>query len=52
MMSTPDNDQRRRIIPIIFEEVATGDAGLTLINMVQGFPEFTARATGDRSQFP
>jgi len=47
MMSTLDNEQKSRIIPIIFEELATGDAGLTLINMVMGFPEFTARATGD-----
>lgn len=47
MMATLDNEQKRRIIPIIFEEMASGDAGLTLINMVQGFPEFTARATGD-----
>lgn len=47
MMSTLDNEQKSRIIPIIFEELAVGDAGLTLINMVMGFPEFTARATGD-----
>jgi len=47
MMATMDNQQKSRIIPIIFEEMATGDAGLTLINMVMGFPEFTARATQD-----
>ena len=47
MIAEMDNEQKSRIIPIVFEELATGDAGLTLINMVMGFPEFTAKATGN-----
>lgn len=47
MITSLSNHDKSRIIPIIFEELAWGDSGLTLLAMVASFPEFAAYATGD-----
>lgn len=39
--------EKSRIIPIIFEELAWGDAGLTIMMMVLKFPAFAAYNTGN-----
>ena len=46
-IASMDEARKSRIIPIIFEELAWGDAGLTLLSMVTGFPTFAAQATAD-----
>lgn len=47
MLAAMGNEEKSRIIPIIFEELAWGDSGLTLLAMVTSFPSFSAYATGD-----
>jgi acyl-CoA dehydrogenase len=47
MLASMGNAEKSRIIPIIFEELAWGDSGLTLLNMVTAFPAYSAHATGD-----
>jgi acyl-CoA dehydrogenase len=47
MLASMSNEDKSRIIPIIFEELAWGDSGLTLLAMVTSFGAFTAYATGD-----
>jgi acyl-CoA dehydrogenase len=47
MLGSMSNAEKSRIIPILFEELAWGDAGLTLLAMVTSFPAFTAYASGD-----
>lgn len=47
MIASMGNAEKSRIIPIIFEELAWGDSGLTLLAMVTSFPAFSAHATGD-----
>jgi alkylation response protein AidB-like acyl-CoA dehydrogenase len=46
MMGLSD-EQKARIVPIIFEELGWGDPGLALFAMVTAFPAFAALATGD-----
>ncbi|PKI16199.1 acyl-CoA dehydrogenase family protein [Colwellia sp. 12G3] len=41
------DDEKARIIPIIFEELAWGDCGLALTSMVLKFPAFAAYNTGN-----
>jgi acyl-CoA dehydrogenase len=47
MLSSMSNGEKSRIVPILFEELAWGDSGLTLLAMVSAFADYTARATGD-----
>ena len=47
MMASMSNEDKSRLIPIIFEELAWGDSGLTLLAMVTSFGAFTAYASGD-----
>ena len=47
MIASMGDAEKSRIIPIIFEELAWGDSGLTLLAMVTSFPAFAAHATGD-----
>ncbi len=47
MIASMSNAEKSRFIPIIFEELAWGDSGLTLLAMVTGFPAYSAHATGD-----
>jgi alkylation response protein AidB-like acyl-CoA dehydrogenase len=42
------DDEKARILPIIFEELAWGDAGLSLTMMVAKFPAFAAYRTGNQ----
>ncbi len=46
-LSELSNEEKSRLLPIIFEELAWGDSGLNLLNMVTHFPAFAAYATGD-----
>ena len=48
-MVTLSNEEKGRLLPIIFEELAWGDCGLMLGSMVTGFPSYAARLTGDES---
>ncbi|WP_185962552.1 acyl-CoA dehydrogenase family protein [Thalassomonas sp. M1454] len=41
------NEEKSRIIPIIFEELAWGDSGLAMGYIVSKFPAFAAYHTGD-----
>ncbi len=41
------NEEKARIIPIIFEEMAWGDSGLAMGYLVSKFPAFVAYGTGD-----
>ena len=41
------DEEKSRIIPIIFEELAWGDSGLALTSMVLKFPAFAAYNTGN-----
>ena len=41
------DEQKARIMPIIFEELGWGDAGLTLLSMVANFPAYAALSSGD-----
>jgi alkylation response protein AidB-like acyl-CoA dehydrogenase len=47
MIGAMSDEDKSRFIPIIFEELAWGDSGLTLLAMVTSFPAFAAYATGD-----
>lgn len=47
-MSELSNEEKSRLIPIIFEELAWGDCGLLLGSMVTSFPAYAARQTGDQ----
>ena len=47
MLASMSNEEKSRIVPILIEELAWGDSGLTLLAMVSGFADYTARATGD-----
>ncbi len=47
MIGSMSNLEKSRIMPILFEELAWGDSGLTLLAMVTSFPAFAAYATGD-----
>ncbi len=47
MIGAMSDEDKCRFIPIIFEELAWGDSGLTLLAMVTSFPAFAAYATGD-----
>ena len=47
MIASMSNEEKSRFIPIIFEELAWGDSGLTLLAMVTSFGAFTAFASGD-----
>lgn len=47
MIAAMSNEEKSRIIPIIFEELAWGDSGLTLVSMVTNFPAFMAYSSGD-----
>jgi acyl-CoA dehydrogenase len=47
MLASMSNEEKSRFIPIIFEELAWGDSGLTLLAMVGSFGAFTAYASGD-----
>ena len=47
MIASMSNEEKSRFIPIIFEELAWGDSGLTLLAMVTSFGAFTAYASGD-----
>ena len=46
-MATLSNQQKARLLPIIFEELAWGDCGLVLGSMVTSFPAYAALQTGD-----
>lgn len=46
-MATLSNEEKGRLLPIIFEELAWGDCGLVLGSMVTSFPAYAARLTGD-----
>lgn len=46
-MGELSNEEKSRLIPIIFEELAWGDCGLLLGSMVTSFPAYAARQTGD-----
>lgn len=41
------NEEKARIIPIIFEELAWGDSGLAMGYLVSKFPAFVAYGSGD-----
>jgi acyl-CoA dehydrogenase len=41
------NEQKARIIPIIFEELGWGDSGLAIFALATSFPAFAAMTTGD-----
>lgn len=47
-MAEFSNEEKARLIPIIFEELAWGDCGLLLGSMVTSFPAYAARLTGDK----
>jgi len=42
-----DNEQKSRIIPLIFEELGWGDSGLAIFALASSFPAFAAASTGD-----
>ncbi|WP_044872744.1 acyl-CoA dehydrogenase family protein [Pseudomonas sp. LFM046] len=42
-----DNQQKARIMPIIFEELGWGDSGLAIAALASSFPAFAAHNTGD-----
>ena len=42
-----DNEQKARIVPIIFEELGWGDSGLAIFALAASFPAFAALGTGD-----
>ena len=42
-----DNQQKARILPLIFEELGWGDSGLTIATLVSSIPAFAAHNTGD-----
>lgn len=46
-MMAMDNEQKARIIPIIFEELGWGDSGLAICALATSFPAFAAMGTGD-----
>jgi alkylation response protein AidB-like acyl-CoA dehydrogenase len=48
-MGTLENEEKARLLPIIFEELAWGDCGLMLGSMVTSFPSYAARLSGDES---
>ena len=48
-MGTLKNEEKARLLPIIFEELAWGDCGLMLGSMVTSFPSYAARLSGDES---
>ena len=41
------NEQKARIVPIIFEELGWGDSGLAIFALATSFPAFAAMTTGD-----
>ena len=41
------NEQKARIVPIIFEELGWGDSGLAIFALAASFPAFAAMGTGD-----
>lgn len=46
-MAVLSNEEKARLLPLIFEELAWGDCGLMLGSMVTSFPAYAARLTGD-----
>ncbi len=46
-MAAMDKEQKSRIIPLIFEELGWGDAGLAIMSVATSFPAFVAHGTGD-----
>jgi acyl-CoA dehydrogenase len=46
-LATLPNEQKGRLMPIIFEELGWGDAGLALLGLVSSFPAFAAYTTGN-----
>lgn len=42
-----DNQQKSRIMPIIFEELGWGDSGLAIATLASSFPAFVAYNTGN-----
>lgn len=41
------DEDKKRIVPIIFEELGWGDSGLTIFTLATSFPAFQAYANGD-----
>jgi len=41
------NEQKSRIIPLIFEEFGWGDSGLAILTVASSFPAFVAAMSGD-----
>jgi len=48
MLASLTNLEKSRIMPIIFEEMGWGDAGLTIAMLVAKFPGFIAYASGNQ----
>ena len=46
-MTALSNEEKGRLLPLIFEGLAWGDCGLMLGSMVTSFPAYAARLTGD-----
>jgi acyl-CoA dehydrogenase len=42
-----DNEQKSRLIPLIFEELGWGDSGLAILSLATAFPAFIAHSSGD-----
>lgn len=47
VIGTMDNEQKSRLLPLIFEEMGWGDSGLTVVAGATAFPAFVAYNTGD-----
>ena len=46
-MAALSDEEKGRLLPLIFEELAWGDCGLMLGSMVTSFPAYAARLTGN-----
>jgi acyl-CoA dehydrogenase len=46
-LSEMSNEQKSRLLPMVFEELGWGDPGLALANMVASMAAFTAHQSGD-----
>ncbi|PKP72300.1 MAG: acyl-CoA dehydrogenase [Alphaproteobacteria bacterium HGW-Alphaproteobacteria-5] len=46
-LATMEPEQISRLLPLLYEELGAGDAGMALLPMVIAFPSFAAHQTGD-----
>ncbi|WP_455289393.1 acyl-CoA dehydrogenase family protein [Cupriavidus necator] len=46
-LASMDDQQKARIMPIIFEEFGWGDSGLAIATLASSFPAFAAHSTGN-----